>query len=130
MAGPNDPPRLVHRGRHVTVHFKLDWNGIAQCAMGKDLRRSVRDLVRDKAMPYAISISPRSDATHTHYQDSFTVVMSTVTIRGLTRVAAQLYNIAPHAAAVEWGNRRIRHPHRVLGQTLDHLHNTGPNQHN
>jgi hypothetical protein len=119
--------REVYRGRHVIVSFQMDRSGIAQIAMGPKLLAAVLDLAETKAKPYAESISPRSDRDdHVHYADSFVVVPGTAWIAAMRRVAARLYNTAPHAAAVEWGNAGVNaRGHRVLGRTLDHLNSFG-----
>lgn len=122
---------LVYRGRHVTVTFELDRKGIAVMAVGKELRHSCHEVVA-KALPYAVSISPRSSRDHQHYQDSF-VTESTLT--GLPpesigkipmlRVSARLVNIAAHAAAVEWGDMGDGgRGYRVLRRTLQHIDRT------
>jgi hypothetical protein len=118
-----DPGRVnVFRGRHVIVDFQMDRKGMARCAMGPELADAVHSVVEDRAMPYAIGISPVSDRNHEHYVEAFSTIMGTATIRSLRRVAALLINSSPHAAAVEWGNARTDGKgHRVLGRTLDHL---------
>ncbi len=122
----------VYTGRHVTAWYKPDRASIARCAVGPEITEAVRALAVFKAKPYAVSISPRSDSTepgHVHYQDSFTVVMGFTGLSPeaighppMRRAAARLYNTAPHAAAVEWGNQESGgHAHRVLGRTLAYL---------
>lgn len=116
--------KTVYRGTNVKVDFELNRKGIAECAMGIELRTSVLLCATVEAKPYARSISPRSDRNdpgHVHYQDSFHVVPGAVMIRAMRRVAALLINNAPHATTVEWGNNRVVSGHRVLGRTLDHL---------
>lgn len=123
-------PTPVFRGRHVIVTFEMDRVGIAKCAMGPELEAAVLHLANDVAKPYAERISPRSKRQHQHYADSFVVVPGTAWIAAMRRVAARLWNTAPHAAAVEWGNGSTNsRGHRVLGKTLDHLNSLG-HQHN
>ena len=124
--------KVVYRGRHVIVQFKLDRKGIAMVALGPKLAEAVMDVAHTRAMPYAKSISPRSNQTdHEHYQDSFRVdailtgiAPDSIGKPPMLRVGARLMNVARHAAAVEWG-RKGRRGHRVLGRTLDHLHGVG-----
>lgn len=113
----------VYTGLHVVVDFDFDEVGMAKVAVGPELRDAVKDVVEHRALPYAKSISPVSRRKHKHYVDSFRVTESHVVIAGLRRVAARLWNVAPHAATVEWGNARTNgEGHRVLGRTVDHLH--------
>jgi hypothetical protein len=112
----------VYRGRTVVVDFDMDRRGIAEIAVGPELKAAVHTVAETEAKPYAISISPRSTRRHQHYMDSFSVKDTHTVITGMRRVAAWLFNNAPHAAAVEWGNQATNgEGHRVLGRTLDHL---------
>lgn len=121
--------RLVFRGSKVMVHFDMDRKGIAACAMGPELAGEVMKLATRQALPYAISVSPRSSRTDkVHYQDSFVAVPGTAWVAAMRRVAARLYNLAPHAIVVEKGTAKTP-AHRVLGKTLDHL-NTMGHEHN
>ncbi len=123
---PTTPGRIVYQSPRCAVTFDYDFSGMAKCAMGPELEAAVLHLAENVAKPYAISISPRSNrAGPDHYQDSFVVIPATTTIKNMRRVAALLLNTSMHAAAVEWGNNRIRHPHRVLTKTLDHLNTLG-----
>lgn len=124
--------RVVYRGQWVVARFDMDRHGFRQIAVNPSLRDSCLRAVTAVALPYAKSISPRSDRHHRHYQDSF-VVQSVRTglappeIIGtppMMRVAARLVNIAPHAAAVEWGTRG-RPAHHILRKTIDHLNSLG-----
>ena len=85
----------------------------------------IRALVQRKAeaaKAFAESISPRSDAEHRHYADSFEVEQTTVTLKDGPRAAAVLHNTVGHAAAVEWGNQATHgQGHHVLGKTADAL---------
>ncbi len=120
------PGKLVYTGRHVKVTFKMDRKGIAECARGPELTHAVQHLAETRGLPLAIALSPRSDREdHIHYQDSWTVLLGSETIRGMLRVAAYVYNRSPHAAAVEWGNQRVGDGHYVLTQILNHLNSLG-----
>lgn len=116
--------RQVFKGRHVEVRFDMDRAGMAKCAMGPELASAVMTLAETEAKPYAIAISPRSNRQKLHYQDSFVVVPGTAWIAAMKRVAARLYNLAPHATVVEVGTDRTP-AHKVLGNTLNHLNTLG-----
>lgn len=77
----------------------------------------------ERGKVYAVSIAPRSgDEQGRPYAESFEVEATTVDFgRGPRRVAAELRNTAPHAAAVEFGNRRTPRAQRVLGRTAAYL---------
>jgi hypothetical protein len=115
--------RPVFRSRRIHVDFELDRQGIAEIAVGPELRNACHDVVAHKALPYAISISPRSLAEHQHYQDSFIVqdllVFGIPPEHPMTRVGTRLLNVVDHAAAVEWGNRRTPRGHHILRETLN-----------
>jgi hypothetical protein len=76
-----------------------------------------------RGMAFAVGISPRSeDGDGKPYADSFEVEpMVTHQFRGGPRVGARLRNRAGHAAAVEFGNTRMRRPHRVLARVAAFL---------
>ncbi len=114
----------------VTVEFDVDSykRGIARCAVGPELR-GVVDAIAHTAELYAKSISPRSRRQHQHYQDSFRHQRTTVVLPPrwpMRRVCARLWNVAPHAAAVEWGGAHNPTGHRVLGKTLERLEHLAP----
>ena len=73
----------------------------------------------ERGKTYAEGISPEDSG---EYKRSFKVEATTVDIgRGGKRVAAELSNDAPHAAAVEFGNARTPRPRRILGRTAEFL---------
>lgn len=120
----------VYRSPSVTVEFDIDSykSGIARCAVGPELRGAV-DTIARKAEAYARSISPRSRRRHQHYADSFRHQRTTVVLPPrwpMRRVCARLWNMAPHAAAVEWGVAGSPRGHRVLGKTLEKLEHFAP----
>lgn len=122
------PRKTVYRGRNVRVEFELDRAGIREIAVGPELAYATHYVADVVAKPYAITNSPRSLVNKIHYQDSFRVTQVVVDGIGhppMRRVGARLLNIAPHAAAVEWGNRRTPRGHHVLGATLDFLNSLG-----
>lgn len=124
--------RLVYRGLHVKVYFDMDRAGIRHIAVGPELQALTLEIVARKALPYAVSISPRSqrrvdDEHHRHYQDSFIVqpVRTGLSPEAIgrppmRRAGARLANIARHAAVIEFGKQGQR-AHHVLRRTLEHL---------
>jgi hypothetical protein len=113
----------VYQSQSVIVDYEpaRGPEGIAGIAMSRPVAGACRELVERKALPYAISISPRSTKQHQHYADSFFVEEGTTVIAAMRRVALLLVNDSDHAAAVEWGNEQTPDPHRVLGRTLAYL---------
>ncbi len=108
------------------VDVRLNMAGWNALAMSPDiLAACIKEAEKGKA--FAISISPRSSRPRGKpYADSFDVVPSVNTsFRNgpRRRVCAFLFNDAPHAAAVEFGNRQTPQPHRVLGRTAAFLGN-------
>lgn len=120
---PMGDREVAYLGKNVKVDFQLDVAGIARIAMRKELKDAVHDIAENRAMPYAVRISPRSNvkwASHEHYQDQFKVVDGTAVINQMRRVAARLWNFSDHAIIVEFGNKAGKR-HRVLGRTLNYL---------
>lgn len=123
MAGTR---KTVYETPRVKVEYDIDSykRGIARCALGPELGAAVV-LIAERAKGYAMGISPRSTRQHQHYQDSFTVIPGTTTLPlrfPMKRVCARLWNLAPQAAVVEWGNAKTNGDgHRVLTKTLAHL---------
>lgn len=125
-------PRLVYHGLHVKVRFDMDRAGIRRLAISPEIQAITLDVVTRKALPYAVSISPRSqrrvgDEHHRHYQDSFVVQPirtglppEAIGRPPMRRAGARLANVARHAAVVEFGKRGQR-AHHVLRRTLEHL---------
>jgi hypothetical protein len=111
-----DRKLLAYKSSRLTAHSELTRAGVRRIAMSARLKEIVTSIAKERAMPYAISISPRSNQRHRHYQDSFMVDTTAMQIKDLIRVAARLWNTSDHAAAVEW-----RYQYRVLGRTLAYL---------
>ncbi len=118
----------VFTGRHVKVFFKYNYQGMAACAIGPELSGSVMEVVRIRAKRFAESIAPRSDRQHRHYADSFGVELTQtglppdkIGIPPMLRACGRLFNYAPHAAAVEFGNQRNSRGQHILRRTLEHL---------
>ncbi len=125
----------VYTGVHVRVDFAMNISGIRKIAVGPQLRRACLEVVT-KALPYAVSISPRStrnadqDPGHPHYQDSFKVETvhtglppESIGRPPMRRIGARLKNVARHAAVVEYG-RRGQRGHHILRRTLQHIEST------
>lgn len=107
----------AYRGKNLTIDLQMDRAGIAKVAVGKELRQACTSVVRDRALPYAVSISPYDPKSPgPHYRDQFRITQTTVAIAGLRRVAVRLFNISDHSTAVEWKNGD-----RVLGRTIGFL---------
>lgn len=106
----------------IAARYEPSDVGWAKIALSPSLLHAcIAEAERGKA--FAIGISPRSgDGDGVPYADSFDVTpIVTSAFRRGPRVAAVLHNDAPHAAAVEFGNRRTPRPHRVLGRTAAYL---------
>lgn len=123
---------LVYRGIHCTVHWKMDRDGIRKLAVSDQIGDASRDWIVTKAIPFAKQISPRSSKQDKkHYQDSFEVEKVFVgmppsdliigTPFPMMRAAHRMLNTAPHAVAVEYGDKRTRRrqrAHRVFGRVM------------
>lgn len=118
--------KTVYQTATVKVEYDIDSykRGMARCALGPELTAAVV-VIAERGKGYAVGISPRSTRQHQHYQDSFTVILGTETLPDrfpMKRVCARLWNLAPQAAAVEWGNAQTNGDgHQVLRKTLAHL---------
>ncbi len=123
--------QLVYRGVHTTVHFKLNRVGVAAVAVSRQVGDACEDWAKHKAMPYAVSISPRSrESDKKHYFQSFEVhsiltgappASKLIGRPPMLRRGAILINTSPYAIAVEYGEKRAsarQKSHRVLGKTL------------
>ncbi len=124
--------KTVYRSPRVIVEFDLDAyrSGMRRCALGPELRSSV-DRVAARGESFAKRIAPRTSRQHQHYADSFRIERTTVTLPKkrypMRRVCARLWNLAPHAASVEWGNAQTNgNGHRILGRTLENLQHLSP----
>lgn len=111
----------VYTGRHLIAQFELDRSGIAKIAVSEPLQHAVRAAVVERAMPYAVSISPRGDTLD--YVSSWRAADGYTVIAGMRRAACKLVNISDHAAAVEWGRGGKQ---GILRRTLAHLNSTSP----
>ncbi len=115
----------VYVSPRMLVQFEMDRAGIARVAVGQELRDAVHDCVVQRAMPYAISISPHGDTLD--YVSSWRAIDTYEVIAGMRRAACRLFNGSGHAAAVEWVSRRgFGRGYAVLGRTLAHLNSTSP----
>ena len=99
---------------------RVGWNAIA---MSPQIQAACV-AVAYEGKAYAQSISPSSGGQDgVPYAGSLEV--ETITVVGAfdfnPRVGARLRNTAPHAAAVEYGNRQRPTADRVLGRTEDFL---------
>lgn len=122
----------AYTGRQVTVDFELNMKGIARCALGPELKAACHNIVATRALPYAVSISPRSTRKHPHYQDQFHTEDTTGIPRtrygdlAMRRAITRLANLSAHAILVEVGpTGDTTDGHRVLRKTLEYLNTTG-----
>ncbi|WP_027944031.1 hypothetical protein [Amycolatopsis taiwanensis] len=98
----------------MNVRFELDHDGIGELMLSPDMRSMLTDRARGGAQ-FAQHIAPRVTgqyATSIHAEDGGRGGRKRD--RAMTVIVAS----APHAAAVEWGNRHRRGRH-VLARTLD-----------
>lgn len=114
--------KMVHRGRRVRLDVALRLDGIRRIAVSPTLRAATTKIVEQRALPYAVGISPFDEGT---YLRSWEVAQG-VEWRGgpplppMRRVSTRLMNTSFHATVVEVG-RKNRSAHRVLAKTLEHL---------
>ncbi len=120
--------KVVYRRAHVQVNYEHNHKGVAAIAVSPNVFAALNQIVVREAMPYAMSISPVYLGT---YRASFELRNDVVRVSGragrMARASAQLHNTAPHALAVEWGNKAFRgrgNGYRVLARTLAYLHAT------
>lgn len=106
--------KTVYHGKNVRIDFELSRIGIRKIAMGHELKSAVRSVVIDRALPYAIQISPHGKTLD--YVGSFHAKNGEVIIAGMRRVACRLWNTSDHSVEVEWINESL-----VLTRTLAHL---------
>lgn len=128
-AGMGNRRTTVYVSPRLVVQFEMNRAGIARVAAGQELADATRQLIRERAMPYAIRISPhgpeRGDGDP-KYAESFRITQGYTVIAGMRRVAARLVNIAPHAAAVEFlGTNPHAAGYGILRKTLAHINGTG-----
>ncbi len=122
--GPTDlgnRRETVYRSPRLHVEFEMNRRGIARVAVGQDLRDACHSAVVQRAMPYAIQISPRGQTLE--YVSSWRAADGYTVIAGMRRAACKLINVSDHAAAVEWGRGGAQ---GVLRRTLAHLNATSP----
>jgi hypothetical protein len=111
----------VYASPRLIVQYKTDRRGIAKIAVGQPLRDATRSAVVNRAMVHAIQISPRGATLE--YVSSWRAADGFTVVAGMRRAACKLINVAPHAAAVEWGRGGNQ---RILGKTLAWLNSTSP----
>lgn len=83
--------------------FKASYSGIGRMLNSDFIQDAMHDHAQ-KIKDYAISISPQG--TSSRYRSSFVIYKIRVLASGGIRAGARLYNEAPYAAAVEFGNRK------------------------
>lgn len=98
-------------------------NDFAKIARESPQLRRTLDEFAGKAKAHAEEISQDFRETG-DYVDSFESGVEEIDWKGRypgTRMAGVVRNTSGHAAAVEFGNEHVKHPHRVLGRTLEWL---------
>lgn len=123
--------KRVYTGRNITMFYQGSLRDFAEIAMSPKILAICLEIATERALPYAIEISPRHDEV---YVRSFQVRPTTVVLRGMRRVCARLINTAPHSALVEFGGKpsgglyangkyraRYRPPLRVLHRVRENL---------
>lgn len=111
----------VYASPRMVVEFEMDRAGIAKLAVGQELKDATHSAVVNRAMPYAISISPHGKTLE--YVSSWRAADGFTVIAGMRRAACKLINVSGHAAAVEWGRGGNQ---GILRRTLAHLNATSP----
>lgn len=112
--------RVVYRSATLVVEFEMDRRGMREIAHGPELRAAV-GVIAAKGKAYAESIAPESTGD---YKRSFGVAFSRVTVAGMRRIAARLYNSDPGAGGIEWGKNvggKRTPAHHTLTHTLAYL---------
>lgn len=114
-----DKRYTVYKSPRLTAEYETDREGIAGIAVSPPVKAMVHAAVMQRAMPYAIQISPRGPTGE--YVSSWKAVDTYTVVAGMRRAACKLLNTSDHAAAVEWGRGGNQ---RILGRTLDWLNGT------
>lgn len=116
-------PRIVYRGRAVVAAFQLDRDGIARCAVGRELRHAVFDIASGEAYLYARAHAPFDDGDYSAAFKAEAKITVLPKDYPMARWAGVLLNDAPHATAVEFGSGKKgdKQGHFVLRRTLQHL---------
>lgn len=115
----------VYRGRRVKLDVAIRLDGWRRIAVSPKMREATTRVVEDRALPYAVSISPVDQGT---YARSWGVAQGFewaghAPLPPMRRVSTQLANSAFHAVIVEVG-REGKNAFRVLQKTLEYLHAT------
>ncbi len=123
--------KLVYASTNITMEYEGQLRDFAEIALSPKILAICLEIATEQALPYAIAISPHDDGV---YVRSFKVQPSTVVLRGMRRVCAQLVNTAPHSALVEFGGKpegggyasgpyrqRYRPPLRVLHRVRERI---------
>lgn len=107
----------------MATRISINSSAFLEMAVGAELRAATTAIAKE-AEETAKGLAEDFAITR-EYIDAFVVTSDTVKLTtefGEHDVAAgTLTNLSPHAAAVEWGNKRDHRPHHVLTRTLDSL---------
>lgn len=100
------------------MKWNWDYQGFGELLCGPEMEALMRDKI-EKAERAALAIAPVGDGPD-HYKDHFETETGVADIAGGRRAYGRLTNTSPHAAAVEFGNRRAPAQH-VLLRAIDHM---------
>lgn len=102
------------------MNWKWDYEGFGALLCGPEMEALMGQKIA-RAEDAAKAIAPVDDGTPGgHYRDKFQTETGVAEMGGGRRAYGRLTNTSPHAAAVEWGNRRAPAQH-VLLRSIDHM---------
>lgn len=101
----------------MAKNFSIDRRGLRNIMKSDEVGDVCYDVAR-QVMSNAQALAP--DGPTGRYASSFSVSRISERMGGAERAGAQVVNDAPHAAAVEFGNRRVAGQH-VLTRALEGL---------
>jgi hypothetical protein len=120
--------KRVYTSRNMVMYYQGSLKDFAEIAMAPKILAICLEIATEEAMPIAIQFA-MAHVDDGVYIRSFRVRPTTVLLRGMRRVCAQLVNTAPHSALVEWGGMpgggryrgRYRPAQHILSNTRDRL---------
>lgn len=94
--------------------YEASYKGIGQMLNSDFIQDAMVDHA-EKIKAYALTIAPQSSG---EYRTSFKIYRNRGLVSGGVRAYARLYNEAPYAASIEYGNRRGQKGQRILGKAM------------